>query len=132
MSKELNVLSIKRVIMSAIPKVGLFVLVASFATAISADNSQQHVQLAQLTEGFDAEATYMMSCFACHSTGAAGAPKVGAGNADAWTSRMEKGMEAVVTNAVNGVNSMPAKGLCFTCTDADIAALVEYMVSSSQ
>jgi cytochrome c5 len=45
---------------------------------------------------------------------------------------MEKGMEAVVTNAVNGVNSMPAKGLCFTCTDADIAALVEYMVSSSQ
>jgi len=132
MSKELNVLSIKRVIMSAIPKVGLFVLVASFATAISADNSQQQVQLAQLTDGFDAEATYMMSCFACHSTGAAGAPKVGAGNADAWTSRMEKGMEAVVTNAVNGVNSMPAKGLCFTCTDADIAALVEYMVSSSQ
>jgi len=126
------VLSIKRVIMSAIPKVGLFVLVASFATAISADNSQQQVQLAQLTDGFDAEATYMMSCFACHSTGAAGAPKVGAGNADAWTSRMEKGMEAVVTNAVNGVNSMPAKGLCFTCTDADIAALVEYMVSSSQ
>ncbi len=125
-------LSIKRVIMSAIPKVGLFVLVASFATAISADNSQQQVQLAQLTDGFDAEATYMMSCFACHSTGAAGAPKVGAGNADAWTSRMEKGMEAVVTNAVNGVNSMPAKGLCFTCTDADIAALVEYMVSSSQ
>ena len=132
MSKELNVLSIKRVIMSAIPKVGLFVLVASFATAISADNSQQQVQLAQLTDGFDAEATYMMSCFACHSTGAAGAPKVGAGNADAWTSRMEKGMDAVVTNAVNGVNSMPAKGLCFTCTDADIAALVEYMVSSSQ
>ena len=43
MSKELNVLSIKRVIMSAIPKVGLFVLVVSFATAISADNSQQHV-----------------------------------------------------------------------------------------
>ncbi len=125
-------LSIKRVIMSAIPKVGLFVLVASFATAISADNSQQQVQLAQLTDGFDAEATYMMSCFACHSTGAAGAPKVGAGNADAWTSRMEKGMEAVVTNAVNGVNSMPAKGLCFTCTDADIAALVEYMVSSSK
>ena len=125
-------LSIKRVIMSAIPKVGLFVLVASFATAISADNSQQQVQLAQLTDGFDAEATYMMSCFACHSTGAAGAPKVGAGNADAWTPRMEKGMDAVVTNAVNGVNSMPAKGLCFTCTDADIAALVEYMVSSSQ
>lgn len=132
MSKEFNVLSIKKVILSVMPKLGLFVLVASFATAISADNSQQQVQLAQLTDGFDVEATYMMSCFACHSTGAAGAPKVGPGNADAWASRIEKGMEAVVTNAINGLNSMPAKGLCFTCSDADLAAIVEYMVSSSQ
>ena len=125
-------LTIKRVIMSAIPKVGLFVLLASFATAISADNSQQQVQLAQLTDGFDAEATYMMSCFACHSTGAAGAPKVGPGNADAWAPRVEKGMDAVIANAINGLNTMPPKGLCFTCTDEDLAALVEYMVSSSQ
>tara|TARA_B110000238_G_C15954692_1_gene364735 strand:+ start:143 stop:529 length:387 start_codon:yes stop_codon:yes gene_type:complete len=128
MSKELNVLTIKKVM----SKVGLFVLVASCATAISADNSQQQVQLAQLTDGFDAEATYMMSCFACHSTGAAGAPKVGDGNADAWAPRMEKGMEAVVANAINGLNTMPPKGLCFTCTDEDLAALVTYMVSSSQ
>jgi cytochrome c5 len=128
MSKELNVLTIKKVM----SKVGLFVLVASFATAISADNFQQQVQLAQLTDGFDAEATYMMSCFACHSTGAAGAPKVGDGNADAWAPRMEKGMEAVVANAINGLNTMPPKGLCFTCTDEDLAALVTYMVSSSQ
>ena len=128
MSKELNVLTIKKVM----SKVGLFVLVASFATAISADNSQQQVQLAQLTDGFDAEATYMMSCFACHSTGAAGAPKVGDGNADAWAPRMEKGMEAVVANAINGLNTMPPKGLCFTCTDEDLAAIVTYMVSSSQ
>jgi len=128
MSKELNVLTIKKVM----SKVGLFVLVASSATVISADNSQQQVQLAQLTDGFDAEATYMMSCFACHSTGAAGAPKVGDGNADAWAPRMEKGMEAVVANAINGLNTMPPKGLCFTCTDEDLAALVTYMVSSSQ
>lgn len=128
MSKELNVLTIKKVM----SKLGLFVLVASFATVISADNSQQQVQLAQLTDGFDAEATYMMSCFACHSTGAAGAPKVGDGNADAWAPRMEKGMDAVVANAINGLNTMPPKGLCFTCTDEDLAAIVSYMVSSSQ
>jgi len=128
MSKELNVLTIKKVM----SKVCLFVLVASFAATISADNSQQQVQLAQLTDGFDAEATYMMSCFACHSTGAAGAPKVGDGNADAWAPRMEKGMEAVVANAINGLNTMPPKGLCFTCTDEDLAAIVTYMVSSSQ
>ena len=125
-------LTIKKLIMSAMPKACLFVLVASFATAISADNSQQEVQLAQLTDGFDVEATYMMSCFACHSTGAAGAPKVGIGNSDEWGPRMEKGMDAVVANAINGLNSMPAKGLCFTCTDEDLAALVVYMVSSSE
>ena len=124
MSKELNVLSIKKLVMA--------VFVASFATAILADDSQQQVQLAQLTEGFDVEATYMMSCFACHSTGAAGAPKVGPGNADAWAPRLEKGMEAVVANAINGLNTMPPKGLCFTCSDADLAALIDYMVSSSQ
>ena len=117
--------------MLTIKKVIMFVFVASFATAISADDSQQQVQLAQLTDGFDVEATYMMSCFACHSTGAAGAPKVGPGNADAWAPRMEKGMEAVVANAINGLNTMPPKGLCFTCTDEDLAALVEYMSTSS-
>ena len=125
-------LIIKKLIMSVMPKAVLFVLVASFVTANSADNSQQQVQLAQLTDGFDVEATYMMSCFACHSTGAAGAPKVGDGNSDAWGPRMEKGMDAVVANAINGLNSMPAKGLCFTCTDEDLAALVVYMVSSSE
>ena len=125
-------LTIKKLIMSAMPKAILFVLAASFVATISADNSQQQLQLAQLTDGFDVEATYMMSCFACHSTGAAGAPKVGDGNSDAWGPRMEKGMDAVVANAINGLNSMPAKGLCFTCTDEDLAALVVYMVSSSE
>lgn len=118
--------------MLSLKKVVLFVFAASFATAISADNSQQPVQLAQLTEGFDVEATYMMSCFACHSTGAAGAPKVGPGNAEAWAPRMEKGMEAVMANVINGLNTMPPKGLCFTCSDEDLAALVTYMVESSQ
>lgn len=121
-------LSIKKVIMSA------FIMSAVlFATVISADvdNSQQELQLAQLSADFNAETTYMASCFACHSTGAAGAPKVGEGNAEAWTSRLEKGMDALVANAINGVNVMPPKGLCFTCTDDDLRALVQYMVDSS-
>ena len=125
-------LTIKKLNMLAMPKAVLLALAAFFVAAISADNSHQQLQLAQLTDGFDVEATYMMSCFACHSTGAAGAPKVGDGNSDAWGPRMEKGMDAVVANAINGLNSMPAKGLCFTCTDEDLAALVSYMVSSSQ
>jgi cytochrome c5 len=76
---------------------------------------------------FDVESTYQMSCFACHGTGAAGAPILG--DAEAWAPRMEKGMDAVMLNVVNGVNAMPPKGLCFTCTDDDLAAIVAYMSS---
>ncbi len=97
-----------------------------------ADDSQA-LQLAQTSDGFNAEEKYMASCFACHSTGAAGAPKVGPGMYDEqWAARMEKGMEAVMANVINGLNAMPARGLCFDCNDADLQALVDYMVSSSQ
>lgn len=118
-------------IKSLIKTVGL-IAATTVATVNFADEGQQPIQLAAVSEGFNAETSYMASCFACHSTGAAGAPKVGAGNADVWTARLEKGMDAVVANAINGLNTMPAKGLCFTCTDDDLRALVEYMIESSQ
>ncbi len=76
---------------------------------------------------FDVESTYQMSCFACHGTGAAGAPIMG--DADAWSERMAKGMDAVMVNVMNGINAMPAKGLCMTCSDDDLLALVNYMSS---
>ena len=76
---------------------------------------------------FDAEATYQMSCFACHGTGAAGAPELGA--QEVWEEIMEKGVAAVMTNVIDGVNAMPARGLCATCSDDDLQALVDYMIS---
>ena len=76
---------------------------------------------------FDVETTYQMSCFACHGTGAAGAPIMG--DADAWTERMAKGVDAVMVNVVTGVNAMPPKGLCMTCSDDNLLTLVEYMSS---
>lgn len=101
---------------------GMFVFISSNA---------DEVKLAQLSEGFNPEQKYMASCFACHSTGAAGAPIVGAGMSAEWEPRLEKGLDSVVQNAINGVNTMPAKGLCFDCTDEDIRAIVEYMIDSS-
>ena len=99
--------------------------------AYSIVSSAEEIQLAQLSEGFNAQQKYMASCFACHSTGAAGAPKVGAGMSAEWEPRLEKGLDAVVQNAINGINTMPAKGLCFDCTDEDLRAIVEYMIDSS-
>jgi cytochrome c5 len=129
--EEYIVLSIKKVIASSL--VSVFVLSATlFAGTISADSGQAELQLAQLSDGFSAETSYMASCFACHSSGAAGAPKVGPGNAEAWAPRVEKGMDVLVTNAISGFNVMPPKGLCFTCTDDDLRAIVQYMVDSSK
>ena len=130
-------LSMKKLVLSPLLQLMLIASAALFATAnITDDNSTfaeaQPLQLAALSDGFDAEQTYMLSCFACHSTGAAGAPKVGAGNGAEWEPRMEKGLEAVVANAINGINTMPPKGLCFNCTDDDLAAIVEYMVANSK
>ena len=99
--------------------------VAETAAGSAADTSQ-------VSDGFNAEQKYMGSCLACHSTGAAGAPKVGAGMMSEWEPRLEKGLDAIVSNAINGVNAMPAKGMCFDCSADDIRALVEYMLETSQ
>jgi cytochrome c5 len=79
------------------------------------------------TSGFDAEATYRANCNACHAAGVANAPKLG--DKAAWDARMEKGMDAVMVNVMNGINAMPAKGLCMTCSADDLQAIVNYMVA---
>jgi len=74
---------------------------------------------------------YVRSCFACHGTGAAGAPKLG--DTQSWTPRIAQGMEVMVGHAINGFRGssgyMPAKGGASTLTDEDVTAAVAYMVS---
>ena len=124
-------LSVKKVAKPPFTNSVLILATALYATATLADISDA-LQVAQLSDGFNPEQKYMASCFACHSTGAAGAPKVGDGMAVEWEPRLEKGLDAVVANTVNGLNTMPAKGLCFDCTDDDLRAIVEYMIETSQ
>jgi cytochrome c5 len=73
---------------------------------------------------------YQASCFACHGTGAAGAPMLG--DKAAWAPRIAQGMDTLMSHTIDGFNAMPAKGLCFTCSDADLKATVEYMIAESQ
>jgi cytochrome c5 len=76
------------------------------------------------------EEIYNTNCMACHATGAAGAPKVG--DAAAWAPRIAKGKDKLLANATSGLNAMPPKGLCMTCSDAELLGAIEYMVSQSQ
>lgn len=73
-----------------------------------------------------AEDVYNTGCLACHASGAAGAPKFRI--AADWTDRLSQGIDTVYANAINGKGSMPAKGLCPTCSDAEIKAAVDYMI----
>ncbi|MFO7594167.1 MAG: cytochrome c5 family protein [Pseudomonadota bacterium] len=73
---------------------------------------------------------YDRSCFACHGTGAAGAPVLG--DAGAWVPRIEKGMDTLMDHAINGFNAMPPRGTCGDCSDEELKAVVEYMLDNSK
>lgn len=88
------------------------------------------LSLAAEDASFDAEQTYKATCFACHGTGAAHSPEVG--DQIEWEIRMEKGMDTLVQNTISGLNGiMPPRGLCVSCSDEQLKAIVEFMVQSS-
>jgi len=112
-------------------KAGLLAAALLVSGSINADNQNAApLQLAAVSPGFNVEATFAATCAACHNAGVANAPKMN--DAAAWNTRMEKGMDAVMVNVTNGLNAMPAKGLCFNCTDDDLKAVVEFMYAKSQ
>lgn len=75
----------------------------------------------------DGEAIYKQSCMACHAAGVAGAPKLD--DSEAWSPRLAKGTDALVQSVTNGLNAMPPKGGCMACSDDELRAAVEYMLS---
>lgn len=68
-------------------------------------------------------------CTACHSTGAAGAPKVG--DKAAWEPRVAQGIDTLVKNAINGKGAMPPRGGNPSVTDEEIHATIEYMLKET-
>ncbi|NND67326.1 MAG: cytochrome c5 family protein [Halioglobus sp.] len=72
-----------------------------------------------------AEEKYNRYCVACHSTGAANAPKTG--DTAAWEPRLAKGMDVLVESTTKGMGAMPPRGMCMECTPEDYKALIEYM-----
>ena len=70
-------------------------------------------------------AIYQRYCFSCHAAGVAGAPK--AGDAGAWTSRLAKGQDALLRSTIDGMVGMPAMGLCFDCSERELAGAIDYM-----
>lgn len=76
-----------------------------------------------------APALYTQACQVCHGAGVAGAPKVG--DKAAWAPRLALGVDGLTASAIKGKNAMPARGGS-TASDADIKAVVTYMVNASK
>ena len=77
-----------------------------------------------------AKSIYDASCAACHGSGVAGAPKLG--DKLAWAPRIKAGNATLYNSSLKGKNAMPAKGGNTSLTDADVKAVVDYMVSQSK
>lgn len=73
----------------------------------------------------DGEMIYNNVCAACHTAGVAGAPVPGS---DIWAERAAVGLEALLDNAINGVNAMPARGGRSDLSDEQVQAAVEFML----
>ena len=71
------------------------------------------------------ETQYKRYCFACHGTGAAGAPKTG--DTVAWQPRVKKGKDALLKSVTQGMVGMPPKGRCQECTPDELRALIDKM-----
>lgn len=76
------------------------------------------------------EATYNKVCLVCHGAGVAGAPKLG--DKEAWAPRIAQGNEAMLKTAIAGKGAMPPRGTCATCSDDELKAAIEFMVSKAQ
>lgn len=73
------------------------------------------------------EQVFKAQCTACHTSGAAGAPKFG--DASAWGPRIKTGLDTLLTSALKGKGAMAAQG-GGDFEDFEIARAVVYMANA--
>lgn len=73
--------------------------------------------------------SYQSACFACHGTGAAGAPKLG--DKAEWKARIAQGKSTLYSHAIDGFKGMPPRGGS-SLSDKAMNAIVDYMITNSK
>ena len=68
-------------------------------------------------------------CGMCHTAGLMNAPKIG--DKAQWAPRIAQGYDTLVSNAINGIRSMPARGGNPSLTDGEVASAVVNMANAS-
>ena len=103
---------------------------ATGASQAGATGAAQKVASAAPATAADGKSTYDKTCMACHSTGAAGAPKLG--DKAAWAPRLKQGMAALHAAALKGKGAMPPKGGNTGLPDDAVKAAVDYMAAAAK
>ncbi|MEO1889161.1 MAG: c-type cytochrome [Cycloclasticus sp.] len=100
-------------------------------TAAEAKEASPMVEAVSVEKGpMTAEQIYNTACMACHTTGAAGAPKTG--DVAAWAPRIAQGADVLFEHATKGFKGMPPRGGSPQLSDEDITAAIDFMVANSQ
>lgn len=86
------------------------------------------LNLGTQVQAADGKAIFEENCAGCHEGG--GAPRLG--DHDAWQPRIDKGMDALYANAINGVGGMPPKGGNADLSDEEVKAAVDYIASTAK
>lgn len=90
----------------------------------NAGSSTVKTDVKHLTPG---EKVVKQVCSRCHRSGLMRSPKLG--KVSDWAPRVEKGVDKLYYNAINGFNKMPARGGRKSLTDEKIIAAVDHMIS---
>jgi cytochrome c oxidase subunit 2 len=98
--------------------------------AAASSGGSQRVAAAAPAKAADGKSTYDTTCMACHSTGAAGAPKLG--DKAAWKPRLAQGINALHAAALKGKGAMPPKGGNTALADDAVKAAVDYMAAAAK
>lgn len=127
-----------------VPVVAIIALVKSFGSSGSdpalltqeaieeriAPVAQYHGVFAEAKkEPLSGQQVYKNICMSCHEAGLAGAPKNG--DSAAWAPRIAQGEATVVKHAIDGFNTMPARGGNPNLSDLEVHRAVVFMVNAS-
>ena len=102
---------------------------AAASDTAASDASDQTAAAAGALDIAAGEQIYQTACFACHLSGAAGAPKLD--DPAAWEPRLAQGMAGLLQSVTNGKGAMPPKGGFVNLTESELRNAVGFMLDKA-
>ena len=113
--------------------VGHVVVAGEESESVAAEMEVADASTAEGVNGSNGESVYNGLCVNCHGIAALAAMIPQTGDAAVWGARIDKGIDILYGNAINGytgeLGMMPAKGGNPALSDEEVKAAVDYIVS---